>query len=164
MKTLLPAPVLSLVLLLSWLMLNGSASAGNLLLGAGLALAIPWFSTRFSPERSRVRRWGTIVRLAAVVLHDIVKSNIDVARRVLGPEAAIQPRFIWVPVSLQDPNAMVLLAAIITTTPGTISADLTDDRRHLLVHALHCPDDESAAQIVADIQARYEAPLQEIFG
>ena len=37
------------------------------------------------------------------------------------------------------------------------------ERAFLLVHALHCPDDASAAALVADIQARYEAPLKEIF-
>ena len=112
------------------------------------------------PERPRLKAWGTIVRLGLVVLRDILVSNVDVARRVLGPERAIRSRFVWVPLAIRDPHGIVALAGIITMTPGTLSSELSEDRRFLLVHALHC-DDEAA--LVADIKARYEAPLVEIF-
>jgi multicomponent K+:H+ antiporter subunit E len=57
----------------------------------------------------------------------------------------------------------VALAGIITLTPGTLSSDLSPDRKHLLVHVLHCPNDAAQAALIADIQARYETPLMEIF-
>lgn len=155
--------MLSLALGLSWLMLNGSLSVGHLLLALAVALTVPWFTERLWPARPRVKSWSAAGRLAGVVLYDILKSNVDVARRVLGPADAIVPRFLWVPLDLREPHAVVLLAGIITTTPGTVSAEITADRRWLLVHALHCPDDEAQAAIVQDIKTRYEAPLQEIF-
>jgi multicomponent K+:H+ antiporter subunit E len=58
---------------------------------------------------------------------------------------------------------MVALAGIVTLTPGTLSSEITADRRHLLVHALHCPDGAAEAALVASIRERYEAPLKEIF-
>ena len=163
-QRLLPSPLTSAALLLAWLMLNASASPGQWLLGALLALVIPGLLAPLRPVRSPVRAWPALLRLVGVVLWDIVRSNIDVARRVLGPDAAIQPRFLWVPIDLQDPLAIVMLGGIVTTTPGTISAEVSDDRRWLLVHALHAPDDEAAAAIAADIKARYEAPLAKVFG
>lgn len=163
-RRLLPSPLTSAALQPAWLMLNESASPGQWLLGVLLALAIPWLLVPLRPSRSTLRAWPVLLRLVGVVLWDIVRSNIDVARRVLGRDAAIQPRFVWVPIDLQDPLAIVLLGGIVTTTPGTISAELTDDRRWLLVHALHAPDEAAAAAIVADIKARYEAPLARVFG
>lgn len=163
MKHLLPAPLLSLALGLSWLALNASVSAGHLLLALLLALAVPGFTERLWPARPRVRSWRAAIRLVGVVLFDIVKSNIDVAWRVLGSPDAIGPRFFWVPMDLQEPHAVVLLAGIITTTPGTVSAEISADQRSLLVHALHCPDDATQAAIVHDIKSRYEALLKEIF-
>jgi multicomponent K+:H+ antiporter subunit E len=160
-RRLLPAPLLSLLLWLGWLMLNQSFSAGHILLGLGLALVVPWFTEAFRPDKPRLRAWGSIVRLGLLVLKDIVKSNIDVALLILGPEARISPRYVWVPLRIRDPHGIVALAGIITMTPGTLSADLSEDRRFLLVHAFNC-DDEAA--LIADIQARYEAPLMEIFG
>ena len=62
----------------STLMLNESASAGQMLLGAALAVAVPWFSERFRPERPRLKRWDVVVRLGLVVLRDIIMSNIGI--------------------------------------------------------------------------------------
>lgn len=158
-----PSPVLSALLFAAWPMLNASLSPGHLAIAALLAWAIPMLTARFQPDRPRLAAWGTAARLAGRVLLDIVVSNVEVARRVLGPEAAIRPRFVWVPLTLRDPHGIVALAGIITLTPGTLSSELSDDRRFLLVHALHCPDDAAEAAMVATIHARYEAPLMEIF-
>jgi multicomponent K+:H+ antiporter subunit E len=160
MKRLLPTPLLSAALFVTWLMLNESASTGHLLLAALLAWAVPWATHRMQPDPSRPKAWRCALRLSGVVLKDIVMSNIDVARRVLGPESALTPGFVWVPLTIRDPHGIVALAGIITLTPGTLSAELSPDRRHLLVHAFHLTD---ATALVADIQARYEAPLREIF-
>jgi multicomponent K+:H+ antiporter subunit E len=162
-RRLLPAPLLSLALFVGWLMLSESASVGQMLLAAALAVTLPWFSQRFEVAPTRIGRWGAVARLALVVLRDIIAGNIDVARRVLGPLHAIQSRFVWVPLSIEHPHAIVTLAGIVTMTPGTLSSVLSDDRRHLLVHALHCPDDAAAAALVAEIKQRYEQPLGEIF-
>jgi len=159
-KRLLPAPLLSATLFVVWLLLNNTLDPAHLALAALLAIVVPQFTERLRPEQPRVRCPLVIARLALTVLWDIVLSNIEVARRILGPEAAITPRFVWVPLDLGDPHAILALAGIITMTPGTLSADLSPDRRHLLVHAFNV-DDEAA--LVAQIKARYEAPLKEIF-
>ncbi len=160
---LVPSPLLSLALLVTWAMLNESASAGQLLLGTVLAIVVPWFTERWRPDRPRLRRLDTALRLALVVLVDIVKSNLTVARLILGREERISPGFVWVPLTLRDPHGIVTLAGIITMTPGTLSADLSDDQRFLLVHAFDIDGEAARAALVADIKARYEAPLLQIF-
>ena len=162
-QRLLPAPVLSTLLFGAWLMLNGSVSVGHLLLGAALALALPWWSRRYDPDAARLRRVGVALRLLGTVLRDIVVSNVEVARRVLGPERVLRPAFVWVPLDIRSPYGMATFAGIITLTPGTVSSEITPDRAHLLVHVLHCPDDETASAMVLQMKARYEAPLKEVF-
>jgi multicomponent K+:H+ antiporter subunit E len=142
MKRLLPSPLLSLCLFVAWLMLNESVSTGHLLLATLLAVGLPLLTDRLRPDKPALRAPATILRLGAVVLKDI------------------QPRFVWVPLDIRSAHGIVMLAGIITMTPGTLSAELSDDRRHLLVHAFNV-DDEAA--LVADIKARYESPLREIF-
>ncbi|MGE5338223.1 MAG: Na+/H+ antiporter subunit E [Gemmatimonadota bacterium] len=160
MKSWLPAPGLSATLFAVWLLLSNSLDPAHIALAAVLALVVPHFTERLRPERPRLRRPLAIARLGLVVLWDIVLSNVEVARRILGPQAALQPGFVWVPLDLRDAHGILALAGIITMTPGTLTADLTDDRRFLLVHALHVDD---AAALVAQIKARYEQPLREIF-
>jgi len=162
MRRLLPHPWLSAVLWLVWLALHNTVAPGHVVLGGLLAAVIPWMTTSVAPGAwPALHRPGAAARLALIVLADIVTSSIDVARRVLGPEAAIKSGFIEVPLALTDDWAITLLAGIITMTPGTLTADVAPDRSHLLVHAFHIDD---ADALVASIKSRYEAPLQAIFG
>ncbi len=162
MRRLLPHPWLSAVLWLVWLALHNTVAPGHVVLGVVLATVIPWATTKIVPGAwPALHRPGVAARLALIVMADIVTSSIDVARRVLGPEDAINSGFIEVPLALTDDWAITLLAGIITMTPGTLTADVATDRSHLLVHALHIDD---ADALVASIKSRYEAPLQEIFG
>lgn len=146
------------VIFAGWLLLVQSLAPAHLLLAGVLALALPRL-TRSTPAL-RPHHAGSVLRLAAVVAWDIVRSNVVVARQVLGPQSALRPAFVWVPLDLRDGHGIVALASIITLTPGTVSADLSHDRRHLLVHALHCADTDA---LVASIKQRYEGPLREIF-
>lgn len=162
MRHLLPHPWLSLVLWIVWLALNNSVAPAHIVLGAVLALLIPRAATHLADgEWPTLHRPGTALRLALIVLRDIVVSNIEVARRVLGPAAAIRSGFVKVPLDLTNDWAITTLAGIITMTPGTLTADVAADRSHLLVHALHIDD---ADALVASIKSRYETPLKEIFG
>lgn len=160
MRRWLPQPLLSAALLVVWLLLNNTLAPAHVLLGALLAWLVPQLAAPFRPAPVRLRRPLLAARLLAQVLRDIVLANLEVARRILGPEDALTPRFVWVPLDIEHPWGIATLAGIITLTPGTVSSDLSADRRYLLVHALNEGD---PAALVADIKARYERPLMEIF-
>ncbi len=159
-RKLLPAPLLSIAMFVGWLMLNASLSVGHLLLAVAMAVTIPLAVERWRPDKARPRRPVVALRLLLRVLLDIVVANITVAQQVLGPESKLRPGWVWVPLDLHNPHAIALLAAIVTLTPGTVSSELADDQRHLLVHALHVDD---PAALVAEIKSRYETPLKAIF-
>ena len=162
MKRWLPHPLLSLVLWLSWLALNTTIAPGQVVLGALLAWVLPLTGIHLADGTwPHLHRPGLAVVLVLRMLGDIVLSNIEVLRRVLGPEAAIHPGFVRVPLDLTDDWAITTLAGIITMTPGTLTADVAPDRSHLLVHVFHIED---ADAIIASIKRRYEAPLKEIYG
>ena len=152
--------VVTFGLLACWLLLAGDFSPGNILLGAALAIGIERYARSFNEAPERTVRLGGVPWLVAVVLWDVVVANLQVARRTLGPLSALRPRFVVVPLDLTDRTAIALLGAIITTTPGTVTASLSPDRRHFLVHGLVVEDEES---LVRTIKLRYERPLKEIF-
>jgi multicomponent K+:H+ antiporter subunit E len=162
MKRILPHPLLSLVLWLVWLALNNTVAPAHVLLGALLAGVLPLTGLHLADGTwPRLHRPGVALMLALRVLQDIVVSNVEVTRRVLGPESAIRPGFLRVPLDLTDDWAITTLAGIITMTPGTLTADVAEDRSYLLVHAFHVDDAEA---IIASIKSRYEKPLREICG
>ncbi|QDH71079.1 Na+/H+ antiporter subunit E [Marilutibacter alkalisoli] len=151
---------LSLAVLLLWLLLVAELSPGQVALGVVLALLLPWLAGLLEPERARFGSIPALMRLLRRVLWDMILSNIEVARRILGPERVLTPGFIWVPLDLTSIHGITALASIITLTPGTVSAELSADRRYLLVHCFNLKDADAQ---VAEIKARYESLLKEIF-
>ena len=154
-------PVLSLTIAATWLLLRESLGVADLLWAAVFALALPRLLHRFLGTPVRPRAPWVAIKLTGIVLWDIVMSNLTVARIVLDPVANPQPA--WVPVKLDTthPTAIALFATIITTTPGTVSCVVDEQRGEILVHALDCADPADAA---LQMKARYERPLMEIFG
>ena len=94
------------------------------------------------------------------MLWDIIVSNFRVAKMVLGPMDQLHPRWYRVPLETEHEEVNTLLAMIITTTPGTVSAGIDQERGDILVHALSSDDTELDIQ---EIKKRYETPLLEIF-
>lgn len=161
MRRLFPAPWLSLALWALWLLLNLSLSAGNLLLGAALAILAPVMFAPLRPLPVRIRRPGVILKLFFLVGRDVVASNIAVARGVL--RAGKNPprsRFIKIPLDLRDANGLAALSMITTVVPGTIWSELALDRSVLLLHVFDLDDE---ASFIEHFKTAYERPLMEIF-
>lgn len=161
LRRLLPHPALSLMLVLVWLGLVNKVTLGNLLLGAFLGLVLPALTGPYWPNRPRLRNPLGIVGYVLIVLWDIIVANVQVAAIILFKRNRnIQSRWICIPLDLTSPEAITVLAGTITLTPGTVSAVLSADGSHLLVHALHADDPDAVRD---DIKSRYEARLKEIF-
>ena len=154
----LPHPFVSVIVALSWVMLAHSVDAASLVMAFLLAIFIPRLIRPFITYTPNIE-WKAAVKLFFVVLYDIVVSNIQVAKLVLGPIDRLQPKWFRVPLETQHEEVNTLLAMIITTTPGTVSAGIDQDRGDILVHALST-DDENAE--IENIKARYEKPLMQI--
>ncbi|WP_166268052.1 Na+/H+ antiporter subunit E [Marinobacter caseinilyticus] len=154
-----PRPLLSLTLLLVWLMLNG-LSAGHGVLGLIMAWGLPLFTRDLWPDSPTVKKPWRLLLYFARMMVDIIQASLTVARLVLNPSRQPKPSFVSYPLTLEHPLAITLLAGTISLTPGTVSADISDDRKLLLIHALDELDDKS---LIEAIHNRYEKPLLEIF-
>ncbi len=157
----LPHPVLSLALVVLWLLLINSFSAGGLLVGIVLGIIIPRLTGNFWPDRPEIRNYGKALAYVGLVTYDVIVANMQVARIIaFRPVKSLNTRWVCMPLELKNPEALTLLAGTITMTPGTVSCDFSADGKYLLVHCLDAPDAEA---IVQEMKTRYEARLKEIF-
>lgn len=161
MKLLFPAPLLSVALFVLWLLLNHTVSPGHMVLGAILGLLIPVLTRGLRPLPVRVRHPWTIFKLAITVIADTSISNFQVMRFLLRPSLRKhQAAFVHIPLELQDPNGLAVLAMITCITPGTAWAEMSRDRSVLLMHVLEVDDPQT---IIDHVKNKYERPLMEIF-
>lgn len=161
LRRLLPHPGLSVLLVIVWLLMANALTWGGLLLGVVFGVALPIMTAPFWPQRPKLRFGAPALAYVGVVLWDIVLANFQVAALILFRRTRdLQPRWLVIPIALDTPEAITVLAGTISLTPGTVSADVSADGRFLLVHALDVADE--AAEI-ARIKTRYEARLQRVF-
>lgn len=155
-----PMPVQTVVLFVAWLLLNNSISPGHILLAAVLATAIPLFCLPVQAPQPKGHKPLLIVRYFMILLWDIVVANLTVARLILGRNRSLSPSFIALPLDMRAELPITILASTISLTPGTLSADVSEDRAWLYIHALDVDNEEA---LIAEIKQRYEKPLKEIF-
>jgi multicomponent K+:H+ antiporter subunit E len=158
---LLPHPFLTLVLAIVWMLLQNEVSAGMAVFGIILGIIIPWGTSIWWPDTPKGFRLSKMITYSFMVMWDILVANIQVAWIVLTvPNAKLKPAWIVIPLELREPEAITVLAGTITLTPGTVSADLSDQGHSLLVHVLHTDDPDAVRD---EITSRYQRRLLEIF-
>ena len=161
MRSLLKRITLPAFLAITWVLLNGSFTAGDIVFGVILAVALTWLAQWFRPVRAYPKRPLTALLLICHVAFDITMSNIAVGKRVLlGSRSNATPGFLRIPLKIKDPHALAMLGCIITYTPGTVWSDYSQEENIMTLHILDLQDEQAWLDTV---QIRYQGPLLEIF-
>lgn len=158
-RRLVPFPLLALGLFLLWTLLTGF-SPGHILLGAAIGLIVSRVMITLAPQPVKIRFRWSMITLAGILIYDIVRSNIAVGRIILFHPPERRSGFIYLPIELESPYALSLLAIMLTATPGTLWLQHYPERKVVLIHVLDLVDEE---EWVALIKHRYERLLREIF-
>ncbi|TAU82759.1 Na+/H+ antiporter subunit E [Rhizobium leguminosarum] len=150
----------NLLLATAWVTVTGSASLHNLVLGVLLgALALVIIRESFG-GKARIPRFLPVFSLAALFLKELSLSAWKVTVTVLSPDMKLKPGIFAFPLTVTSDFEITLLANLITLTPGTLSVDVSTDRRTLYVHALDCSDPEATRR---DIANGFERKIMEAF-
>jgi multicomponent Na+:H+ antiporter subunit E len=147
-----------------WLVVTWTFDAGSLGAGAVVAIAVAWAFRRVEMDEVRIlllphRLFWALVYVPVLFFY-IVRSNLDVAYRVVHPRMPIRPGITRVRTRLTSVPGRVLLANSITLTPGTMSVDLVGDV--LYVHRIYVPETDPDGTTEREI-APFERLIRRIF-
>lgn len=142
------------LLALAWAALWGEITFASLVVGfvlgfLALALAVPTLRAR-----AYVRRVPRILAFTSWFLTELVLSNVRIARLIVSPNAKLRPAVLAVPLELVRPRDIALFVNLVTLTPGSLSIDVSADRRTLWVHAAHAADVEEVRASILEMQRR----------
>ncbi|TRL36255.1 Na+/H+ antiporter subunit E [Rhizobium straminoryzae] len=143
-----------------WVAVSGSASVLNLLFGFAVSALSIGLVREQAHGVSYLRRIGRILSLLALFLRELALSAWKVAVLVTRPRLVVRPGIFSFPLTVGRDFEITLLANLITLTPGTLSVDVSEDRRTLYVHAIDCSDIEGARR---DIREGFERKIMEAF-
>lgn len=130
-------PSVAVALVLFWLLLSGHYTALLLTLGGLAVVLVVWFlrrMDRLDGETVGLRPSLRLVEYGAWLSWAVIKSNIDVARRIWSPSLPVRPTWERLDLQVRTPLQQTVYANSITLTPGTLTADVGE--RQFLVHAL----------------------------
>jgi multicomponent Na+:H+ antiporter subunit E len=146
----------SILLAFAWAALLGEVTPFNLLIGYGLGYAVLALLEKGGVLPSTFQtKVGRGISLAAFFLWELMVANVRVAADVLRPHTAIRPAVVAIPLDVTSDAEILLLSALINITPGSVTIDLSEDRRTLFVHVMHITSaDESRREIKSGFERR----------
>lgn len=152
--------LVNVLLALTWSAVTGSFSFFNFAVGFVLAIfALSLIREQVGSVGYFSRAWR-VISLFALFIYELVLSAWRVAVLVLSPRMDIKPGIIAYPLKVDRDFEITMLANLITLTPGTLSVDVSDDRRILYVHAIDASDPDATRRDIAD---GFERKIMEAF-
>ncbi|MDP2731949.1 MAG: Na+/H+ antiporter subunit E [Hoeflea sp.] len=152
--------LVNVLLALAWSAVTGSFSFLNFAFGFVLAI----FALSLIREQvgsigyfSRARR---VISLLLLFIYELVLSSWKVAVMVMSPRMNLKPGIFAYPIRVDRDYEITMLANLITLTPGTLSVDVSEDRRFLYVHAIDASDPDATRR---DIAEGFERKIMEAF-
>ena len=151
--------VLNLFFAGAWVLLNHAYSITDFAIGFLLGLGVLWLLRPFDLDHSYFRR----LRAAGVLLvyfhYEMMVSVFRVAWEVMTPAPKAVPKIVHVPLDAETDIEITLLANMVSLTPGTLSLDITEDKTHLIVHAMFARDPHA---VITAIKTGLETRLLEV--
>ncbi|MFQ5779477.1 MAG: Na+/H+ antiporter subunit E [Nitrospiria bacterium] len=161
----------NIVLAFIWCLLQEKFDFPEFLLGALFGYAILYLLREVLDDKKDERRilqhrdyfhlTAKTARYIVIFLKELIKANIEVVKIVLSPNLNITPGIIAYKLDVKTDAGITLLANSITLTPGTLSVDISDDRKTLYIHALHM---DNVREQEASIRDSLEKYSKEILG
>lgn len=151
--------LLNILLALAWIALTGQFTGINLLIGLAMGFLVLWLSQRRRATAAYVGKAAQVVDFILYFLWELVKASVRVTYEVLTPTHHMLPGVIAVPLDLETDLEILVLTSLITLTPGTLSLDISEDRKTLYLHAMFIDDRE---QLQRTIKEGFERRVREV--
>lgn len=151
--------LLNILLALAWIALTGQFTGVNLLIGLAMGFLVLWLSQRRKATAAYIGKAVQVVDFILYFLWELLKANVRVTYEVLTPTHHMLPGVIAVPLDLETDLEILVLTSLITLTPGTLSLDISEDRKTLYLHAMFIED---RARLQRTIKEGFERRVREV--
>lgn len=146
----------NILLTLAWAALTGSIALLNVALGFALGYVILWMlQPLIGGPNAYFLRVYYLIRLVVMFHYELFVSSIQVIWDVLTPQHLSTPAIIEMPLDVKTDAGILLVTNLISLTPGTLSLDVTPDRKTLIVHAMFADDPEEIVRQLKDGMERW---------
>jgi multicomponent Na+:H+ antiporter subunit E len=152
---------INILLAFVWATLTADISLSSLAVGFVLGSAALWIAQPLFPGNATYFRKGSaVIKLILYFLYELALSSVRVAWDVLTPTNLSNPKIVEVPLDVETDAEILIVTNLISLTPGSLSLDVSEDRKTLYVHAMFADDPEGVCN---DIKSGMEKLVKEVF-
>jgi multicomponent Na+:H+ antiporter subunit E len=91
-----------------------------------------------------------IISFLFFYIWEVLMANIKMAYIILSPKPGIKPAIICIPLETQSDFEIALLVNLITMTPGSLSMDISTDRKTVYVHVMDNTDPTTVKNVLQE--------------
>lgn len=132
----------NIFLSLIWMALTSLFAPANFIIGLVLGFGVLWLSEAKSARANYFMKFRQVVSFVVHLAWDLILSSLRVAYNVVTPVVRTKPGVIAIALNVKTDAEILVLANAITLTPGTMSLDVSADRKTLYVHGMFIEDPE----------------------
>lgn len=151
--------ILNLFLAMAWTLINGQYSSVDFIVGFIVGYFTLSLCQPFGLKTGYFKKFTAFVKLVIYFCYEMIVSVAKVVWDVITPTHLSQPDIVYVPLDAETDLEITLLANMVSLTPGSLSLDVTPDKKYLILHVMFAPDHESVKQ---DIKQGMEARILEV--
>ena len=145
----------------AWLFIDKSNTLADFTVGFMLGAVITGLNARLSGHRDfYLLRFFKFLKFLLICLFELYVAGFQVLKLVLAPKLNLKPGIIRMKVDLKTDFQLVFLASLINLTPGTLTLEVSPDKKTLYIHALNIDD---AGKIVNGIRRSFESGIREVW-
>lgn len=145
----------NLLLAVTWVVLTGDVNGLNILFGLFLGYLVLGVMQRQIPSlRGYTRRLPKLIKFVAFFVKELVMANLTVAFDIVTPVWHMKPGVIAMPLEAKTDMEITMVANLISLTPGTLSLDVSDDRRVLFIHAMFLDNEQELRASLQNMERR----------
>ena len=152
---------LNLILAAGWAAMTGTFTLANLLIGGVVGYSALWVARPLLGPTTYFERVWRMWRLVVLFLYELVVSSLRVVWDVITPAHLSRPGILAMPLDAKSDIEILLVANLISLTPGSLSLDLSEDRKTLFVHAMFVDDADALRR---DLKTGMERWVTEALG
>ena len=153
--------VLNILLGLAWMVLVGGYAPSDFFHGVLLGYALLWLVRDALTPSKYFLKVPDAIGLLFFFVWELVRANLKVAYEVISPKHYMVPGIVAVPIDLKSDAAITLFTSMITLTPGTLSLDVSTDRKVLYVHTMYTSD---VVEFRKELKEGLERRIKEVLG
>lgn len=150
----------NILLTFVWVALTGDFTFTNVIFGFFLSYLILLVITRGSGRARYFRMVPKVISFFFFFLKELVKANLQVAWEMGTPKFFMTPGIVGVPLDIKSDSEITMLANLITLTPGTLSLDVSEDKKILYVFSMYITNRED---FIESIKEGFEKRIKELY-